>query len=189
MAWSNIFLQLVTLTGPVIGEGLLDGWETSIELEKFSWDLTYNDTAKAPAGGGLGGAIASAASALVGIGSDKNVEMGRLKMTKRFDIASAMIHTCLDNHLPILSASITVLNIKHGGRAIHQPGFTLVATNGYFTDVELDMESSGKGVEVKENLTLQFKSIVVSYLKRTGKDNVPTNPFFFSAPEKKKGLF
>ena len=185
MAWSNIFLQLVTLTGPVIGEGLLNGWETSIELDKFSWDLTYNETGKAPAGGGgFGAAAAAAASALVGIGSDKNVEMGKLQMWKRFDIASAMIHTCLDNHLPILSASITVLNIKHGGRAIHQPGFTLIATNGYFTDVELDMEPSGSGVEVKEHLTLQFNSIVISYLKKTGKDNIPTNPFFYSAPTK-----
>jgi len=183
MAWSNIFLQLVTLTGPVIGEGLLNGWETSIELDKFSWGLQYNESADAPAEGGFG-SVVSAGASLIGLGADKNVSMGKLEMWKRFDIASAMIHTCLDNHLPILSASITVLNIKQGGRAIHQPGFTLVATNGYFDEVELDMEPSGNGVEVKEHLTLHFNSIVISYLKRAGKDNIPTNPFFFSAPEK-----
>jgi type VI protein secretion system component Hcp len=186
MAWSNIFLQLVTPTGPVIGEGLLEGWQTSIELESFAWKMSYRENAKA-AQGGLG-AIAGALSSLAGIGSDKNVEMKELTMEKRFDIASAMIHTCLDNHIPILSASITVLNIKQKGRAIHEPGFTLVATNGYFTDVSIDMKPSGHGIEVKESLTLQFKSIVISYLKRTGKDNVPTNPFFYTAPDKTPSL-
>jgi hypothetical protein len=38
-------------------------------------------------------------------------------------------------------------------------------------------------VEVKEEITLEFKSIVVSYLKRVGKDNVPTNPFTYTAPD------
>jgi hypothetical protein len=178
MAWSNIFLQLVTPTGPVIGEGLLEGWQTSIELESFAWSMTYNKGEKGDGGGGVMGAL----SALAGVGKNKNVEMGTLTMEKRFDIASAMIHTCLDNRIPILSASITVLNIKPGGRAIHEPGFTLVATNGYFTEASLDMKQSGHSVEVKESLTLHFNSIVISYLKKTGKDNVPTNPFFYNAP-------
>ena len=186
MAWSNIFLQLITPTGPVIGEGLLEGWQTSIELDTFSWDLTYNADAAPDPKGGLMGALSSAAggavSGLLGL-SGKNVKMGELKMEKRFDIASAMIHTCLDNHIPIISASITVLNIKHGGRAIHQPGFTLVATDGYFTKAELDLTPTGNGVEVKEKLELHFKSIVISYLKAVGKDNIPTNPFFYTAPD------
>jgi len=182
MAWSNIFLELITPTGPVIGEGLLEGWQTAIELESFSWDLTYNFVSKEPKKGGALGAIGSAIGGLLGL-SGKNVTLGELHMDKRFDIASAMIHTCLDNHIPIISASITVLNIKHGGRAIHQPGFTLVATNGHFTNVELDMTPRGNGVEVKEKLTLQFKGIVISYLKPVGKDNIPTNPFVYIAPD------
>ena len=47
MAWSNIFLQLITVTGPVIGEGLLAGWETSIELDSFKWDCNYSADANA----------------------------------------------------------------------------------------------------------------------------------------------
>ena len=185
MAWSNIYLQLITITGPVIGEGLLDGWETSIELEKFGWGMTYNSDSKDPessGGGGLMGAVGGAVKGLLGIGGNR-VKMNELTMEKRFDIASAMIHTCLDNHLPIISASITVLNIKHGGRAIHEPGFTLVATDGYFTEVKLSMTPSQHGVEVKESLTLKFDSIVVSYLKRAGKDNIPTNPFIYTNPK------
>ena len=46
MAWSNIFLQLVTPAGPVIGEGLLEGWQTSIELDKFEWSAEYKKSTK-----------------------------------------------------------------------------------------------------------------------------------------------
>jgi type VI protein secretion system component Hcp len=182
MAWSNIFLQLITPAGPVIGEGLLEGWQTSIELTSFKWGLKYNAEAQDPKKGLLGG-VTGALLALVG-GAEKNVQMAELEFEKRFDIASAMIHTCLDNHLPIISASITVLNIKHGGRAIHEPGFTLVAADGYITDVDLAMTPSGNAVEVKETVTLNFNSIVISYLKKVGKDNIPTNPFFYTAPKK-----
>jgi type VI protein secretion system component Hcp len=187
MAWSNIFLQLVTPAGPVIGEGLLEGWQTSIELNSFKWELTYSPEAKPATKTSLGAAVGGALLALVG-GASKNVTMGKLEFEKRFDISSAMMHTCLDNHIPIISASITVLNIKHGGRAIHEPGFTLVAADGYITDVALAMTPSGHSVEVKETVTFDFKSIVISYLKQVGKDNIPTNPFFYVAPDKPSAL-
>lgn len=183
MAWSNIFLQLITGAGPVVGEGLLDGWQMSIELESFEWGCEYESSHDpAPSGGGLGAFAKAAVSGALGL-SGKNIKMSPLKMTKRFDIASSQIHFCIDRDLPVISASITVLNIKQGGRAIHEPGFTLVATDGYFRDVALTLTPSGNAVEVKEVITLEFKSIVVTYLKRVGKDNLPTNPFFYTAPE------
>ncbi|MEO7055887.1 MAG: hypothetical protein ABI143_03705 [Caldimonas sp.] len=184
MAWSNIFLQLITPTGPVIGEGMLTGWETSIELESFKWECKYDPSAEAYVKGGFGAAsLKSKGLSMLGLGGI-NLELGKLTFEKRFDVASAMIHTCLDNHLPIISASITVLNIKHGGRGIHQPGFTLVAADGFITSVDLKMVASGNAVEVKEEVTLDFKSIVISYLKVLGKDNIPTNPFFYVTPAK-----
>ena len=186
MAWSNIYLELISVTGPIVGEGLLDGWETSIELEKFDWGMTYNTDGDDPdSGGGVLGAIGGAVKGLLGIGGNR-AKMNVLTFDKRFDISSAMIHTCLDKHLPIISASITVLNIKHGGRAIHEPGFVLLATDGYFTDVKLSMSSDGHSVVVRESLTLTFDSIVISYLKRVGKDNIPMNPFFYTNPKEKK---
>ena len=180
MAWSNIYLELITLTGPVIGEGLLEGWETSIELDSFGWGMSYQPDPKATSTGLS--SVLGPVGAMFGIGGNR-ARMHELTMDKRFDISSAMIHTCIDNHLPIISASITVLNIKQGGRSIHEPGFTLVATNGHFIDAQLSMSSNGHAVEVKEHLTLQFETIVVSYLKRVGKDNIPTNPFFYTNPK------
>ncbi len=178
MAWSNIFLQLITGAGPVIGEGLLEGWETSIELESFEWGAEFKQSPDGKSGGGLGGAIAGA----LGL-AGKNIKMSALTLHKRFDIASSQIHFCVDRNLPVFSASITVLYMKHGGRAIHEPGFTLVATDGFFRDVKLSLEPDGSGLQVKETITLEFKSIVITYLKRVGKDVIPTNPFFYTAPE------
>ena len=65
MAWSNIFLQLITGTGPggavpmpVIGEGLLEGWETSIELDSFEWGCDYEHHHEAQKKG-LGSSLAA----------------------------------------------------------------------------------------------------------------------------------
>jgi hypothetical protein len=110
------------------------------------------------------------------------VKLEPLTFVKRFDVASSQIHLCLDNHLPVVSASITVLHIKHGGRAIHQPGFTLVATNGYFSDVKIDLVQDGNSAELVETCNLNFKNVVITYLKKAGKDNIPTAPFFHPAP-------
>jgi type VI protein secretion system component Hcp len=174
MSGSNIFLQLITATGPVLGEGLLDGWEGSIELRDFSWGMhAVRDTAKV--GRFSGAALLSA----LGVGTPISVKMEPLKFTKRFDTASSQIHICLDNHLPVVSASITVLHIKHKGRVMHQPGFVLLATNGFFQEVELSLQDDGRQVELVETVKLNFKNIVVTYMKTMGPDNLPTAPFFF----------
>ena len=175
MSGSNIFLQLITATGPVVGEGLLEGWQGSVELREFSWGMhVLKDPQKA-------GYLAGLAS-IGGFGKTASVQLEPLTFVKRFDVASAQIHLCLDNHLPVVSASITVLHIKHGGRAVHQPGFVLVATNGYFSEVKIDVSPDGNSAELIETCTLNFKNIVITYLKTAGKDNIPTAPFFHPAP-------
>ena len=45
------------------------------------------------------------------------------------------------------------------------------------------MEKGDKGVEVIEDLELQFKNIVVTYSKRLGVDNIPMPPFVYVAPK------
>lgn len=175
MSGSNIFLQLITATGPVVGEGLLEGWQGSIELREFSWGM---HVLKDPQKAGLLAGLAS----IGGFGKTASVQLEPLQFVKRFDVASSQIHLCLDNHLPVVSASITVLHIKHGGRAIHQPGFTLLATNGYFSDVKIDLAQDGNSAELVETCNLNFKNIVITYLKKSGKDNIPTAPFFHPAP-------
>lgn len=177
MAGSNIFMQLITGAGPIMGEGLLEGWEGSIELREFEWGMHALKDPK-PKASGLLGAAASAAAAAVGVGKPISIKMEPLRFTKRFDVASAQIHTCLDNHLPVLSCTITVLNIMQGGRSIHQPGFVLMATNGYFASSKLSVERDGEGVELLETVVLNFKNIKLVYNKRLGKDNLPTAPFF-----------
>ena len=110
------------------------------------------------------------------------VKLGLLKMTKRFDIASSRIHSCVDANIPIISALISVLHIKQGSNSIHEPGFTLLAMDGHFEKVDIKMEKGDKGVEVIEELELRFKKIVVTYSKRLGDHDVPMPPFIYSGP-------
>jgi len=183
MSGSNIFMQLITLTGPVLGEGLLEGFEGSIELKDFSWGMhaLKDSTPEKGLGARMAAGMKGAAS-MLGLGTPVTIKLEPLEFTKRFDVASSTIHTCLDNHLPVISASITVLHIKHGGRFMHQPGFVLLATNGYFSEVKVEVVSDGNMAEVVETCTLNFKNINITYLKTMGKDNLPTAPFFFPNP-------
>jgi len=176
MSRSNIFMQLVTGAGPVVGEGLLEGFEGSVEILEFSWGMHALKDPKGRAGG-LGG-MAAAAASMAGIGKPVTLKMEPLIFKKRFDVASSQMHFCLDNHLPVASASITVLHIKQQGRAIHQPGFVLMCTQGYFADCILNVSDDGQSKEVTETWTLNFKNIKMTYLKTLGKDNLPTAPFF-----------
>jgi type VI protein secretion system component Hcp len=197
MSWSNIYLQLITATGPILGEGLLDGWEGSIELRGFDWGMTARTVAD-QSGAGFG--LAGLKSAL-GVSKNVPIVMQPLTFKKRFDVASAQIHTCLDNHLPVVSASITVLHFSPsalpkgaGGDALsvanpaagamlglHKPGFILLATDGYFESVNLDLEQDGLMSELVETVTLNFKAISVSYVKGIGPAAVPMPPFIYSA--------
>jgi type VI protein secretion system component Hcp len=179
MSRSNIFMQLVTGAGPVAGEGLLEGWEGSVELQEFAWGMTALKDPKARASGL--GRLASAAGSMVGLSTPVTVQMEPLTFKKRFDVGSSQMHFCLDNHLPVVSATITVLHIKQKGRAIHQPGFVLACTSGYFAECALEVSDSGSSKEVLENWTLNFKNIKMMYLKTLGKDNLPTAPFFHPA--------
>jgi len=198
---------------PVVGEAWLDGWWTQIELEKFGWDMTVSTNPKnKPTGIGtvVGGAVAAAGGAIAGniaglggaagiaaaataaaiasaaLAEDDRlnvVNAGKLKFSKRFDIASSTLHTVVDNNLPVISALITVIHIKPDGATLHQPGFTLLATDGRLETVNVDMERGDKGVEVVEEFELEFKSIVITYSKRLGANNIPMAPFIHDFPE------
>ncbi len=174
MSRSNIFMQLVTGAGPVVGEGLLEGWEGSVEILEFGWGMHALKDPKGQGGGGLAGAVAS----MAGLAKPVTIKMEPLTFKKRFDVGSSQMHFCIDNHLPVVSCSITVLHIKQGGRSIHQPGFVLMCTQGYFSGCSFEVRDEGLSKEVIETYELNFKNIKMSYLKTLGKDNLPTAPFF-----------
>lgn len=179
MALSNIYLRLITLTGPVIGEGLLEGWETAIELKDFSWGIEAELHQK-----NTNGALGMAAG-LLGIGKNVSVQMQPLKFTKRFDIASSQIHFCIDNKIKVVSATITVLHMKPGFIPPHAPGFVLNCADGYFESTELELGTDGQLAELTETVTINFKLMQMLYMKPvTGANGqpVPTAPFFYPNP-------
>jgi hypothetical protein len=187
-------------------------WATQVELVSFGWDIKYKHEYKDRSeSGGLGSAVAgmavgagagmaagaaggqaglaaaavaaAAASALAAIGEKKGkVELGVLKIVKRFDIASARLQSCADNNIKIVSALISVLHIKGGSHLIHEPGFTLLATDGYIEKVDIEMEKTDKGVEVIEKIDLHFRNIVIAYSKRLLEHNIPMPPFKYDSP-------
>jgi len=183
MSWSNIYCQILTKTGPIVGEGLLEGFQTSIELLDFKWGMSVRTDAE-QTGGGYGLSVKGLKS-MVGMSSAKGLDLAELEITKRFDIASARIHSCIDNDTPIVSLSITVLHIKQGGRSLHQPGFTFIASDGFFTESTLNLSPSGGGAELTETIKFNFRSVDMTYLKRLGKDNFPMNPFSYAKPKNK----
>lgn len=187
MAWSNIFCQIIGATGPVIGEGLLSGWQTSIELEGFEWGMEVEQTHDPDLGPGAALARAAASASPVRPVSYE-VKARNLTLKKRFDIASSDIHMLLDLELPILSVSITVLHITPSGQTFHRPGFVILATGCKIESAEVTLSKAGdKGVEVKEIVVVSYKTITITYLRSipgpTGREPVPMPPFVYTKPE------
>lgn len=179
MALSNIYLRLITATGPVIGEGLLEGWETAIELKDFNWGLEAELHEKGSK------SKLEMAKSLVGAGKTVSVQMQPLKFTKRFDIASSQIHFCVDNKLKVLTATITVLHMKPNIVPPHAPGFVLNCADGYFESAELELGTDGNMAELTETVTINFKYVQMLYMKPVAGANgqpLPTMPFFYPAP-------
>jgi type VI protein secretion system component Hcp len=183
MAWSNIFCQIIGATGPVIGEGLLSGWQTSIELEGFEWGMDVQQSHEADLGAGA--ALARAAESASPVRPVKyEVTAKELTLKKRFDIASSDIHMLLDLELPILSVSITVLHISPSGQTFHRPGFVILATDCKIKSADVSMVKAGdKGVEVKETIVVDYQSITITYLRSipgpTGREPIPMPPFIY----------
>lgn len=177
MSSSNIYMKMITERGPVVGEGLLQGWEGAVELKEFSWGM---HVLKDPQDESIGNALAS----VVGMGKPVTVKLEPLEFVKRFDVGSMQMHLALDRHWKVLNTTITVLHIKQKGKLIHEPGFILMANDGYFSDISLDLAQDGNMVELVETCKLNFKQVTIQYLRKP--DNsisvVQSTPFFYPAP-------
>jgi type VI protein secretion system component Hcp len=170
-------MQLITEKGPAIGECLLDGYLGSIELKDFSWGMHALRDSTPNEAGGFGASLGGAMKSMLGMAKPISIQLEPLSFTKRFDVSSSMIHTCIDKHTKIISASITVVHVRAGSIGIYMPGFVLLATNGYFSEVKVDIQSDGNSAEVVESCKLNFQHITMTYLKTMLGTNIPTLPF------------
>lgn len=188
MAWSNIYCQIIGLTGPVVGEGLLEGWWTSIELTGFSWEIATSSAGDEDTKSFVQ-ALKKAAETAKPIRKIKHeTKSGDLTINKRFDIASSEIHLLMDQNLPIASVSITVLHMKPGPLSIHTPGFVILATDCKIKSVTNRMEPGEKGVEIKEIVVIEYAMITVTYLRtipHVGGPPVPMPPFIYTKRDPK----
>lgn len=181
MAWSNIFLQLTTATGPIFGEGqAAPPYAGQIELIDFKWDMTAHKNPEAKAGFGLD--LGAAVSGFLGGGKEVQINLGKLSFKKRADASSARIMTALDNQTAVVLASITVLNIQNLVGPLRDPGYNLTVTGGKFSDLSLKLQSSQMGAELIEDVSMNFTGITITYMRKVDAINAhtPTVPFFFN---------
>ena len=90
MAWSNIVMQLTTLTGPILGESQYAlPFTAQIELTEFSWSMGAHRNPEMK--GGFKPSLSGAVGSFLGVGGkDVQVQLGHLEFRKRFDIASLL---------------------------------------------------------------------------------------------------
>ena len=87
--------------------------------------------------------------------------------------------------MPILSALITVLHIKPQGATLHEPGFTLLATDGFLEKVDVNMEQGDKGVEVIEEFDMQLQERSSSPIRSDwAQTTMPMPPFIYVATQR-----
>lgn len=165
MAWSNIFCKVIRDTGPIIGEGLLMGWQTDIQLNEFSWKFDV-DLLEQKKDVDLGDAatLAQEASPLADV--DKELKSGNFVIKKRFDVASNELHQIVDTEEYVPSVVVTVLHTAHGrGMVVNLPGFVVELGTCLFKSVETELSRGEKGIDVMETYEIEFRSISILYMK------------------------
>lgn len=177
VGWTNIFMHLVLFPAvPVPGEGWATGFNGGIELIDFKFGFEAEIVEQKSMG--------EHAKAILGIGKEMSFDVKPLTITKRFDISSTPIMYAIDNDLPIITATISVIGMMHTGRPMHEPGLVIVLTNGRFLDITTKIAEEGKGAQVIDTVRMSFTGMVMTYMKDTltGKDSVtriPTQPFLY----------
>lgn len=187
MAWSNILCKVIRESGPVIGEGLLMGWQTDIPLSGFSWGVDTNLEAL-KADRDMGEELELASSSTVLSGTKQPVEVKNFTLKKRFDVSSAELHQIVDNQEDVESVVVTVLHVAHGrGMVINLPGFMITLSECKFKSVNTELSRSDKGIDVMETYEIEFRGVTLLYLKTLPpaalQVTVPTLEFSYAKPE------
>ncbi|MFN0184902.1 MAG: type VI secretion system tube protein Hcp [Aquabacterium sp.] len=176
VGWTNVFMHLITVAGPVIGEGFATGFNGGIELMDFSLGFEAEKSRNE--------AVAQHAKAIIGAADSVSFKMEPLTFKKRFDASSPLIMYAIDNDVRVVTATISVIGMMQTGKPIHEPGFILVLTDGYFLEISTKLEEEGRGAAVIDTVKMSFNSIVMTYMRDTitGKDQtmrIPTLPFVY----------
>ncbi len=176
VGWTNVFMHLITMTGPVVGEGFATGFNGGIELMDFKLGFGVERQSS--------GSVAEHAKAIIGLGKEQSFTMDKLTFTKRFDASSPLIMYAIDNDLLVVTATISVIGMLQTGKPIHEPGLVIVLADGKFIDIKTNFKEDGRGAVVEDEITMSFNSIVMTYMRDTitGKDQtnrIPTLPFVY----------
>lgn len=144
MSWAYMFLDLrLEGGGPLKGEARAKGYEGQIEISRFDFDIDARDAWKA-------------SSAKAG---HVRIEQGPLKITKRFDSASAALLQAAREGRLVQQARISV--VARGDAATRV--FALTVESGFIAAIDLDVSTSGGGGSLVETVNLTYRKLRLTY--------------------------
>lgn len=150
MSSTQIFLQIEFERGGLIkGGSVADGFEEYIEIASFRWGMKVS-------------------------GDISNVRKGRplfeqLKLSKSFDTASIGLLNCMRTRDRIKGARLTVTHgaLAAGTTMADRTVMTVEFSSGFLTNIDLDVNESGKEVSIDEDLEFSFTELDVKYFPPT----------------------
>ncbi len=147
MAATLIYLNIDFGSGWVAGESTAKGYESRIEIESFGWGLKVKNRRDKDAGS------TKSLTTLV-------PEV--LKLEKFFDASSTALVKNMKDQKPFTIARLTFADMVLSDTA-PQKIMQIVLMDGHVEDVRLSSSGSGKGMSVKETVSLSFRKIEMTY--------------------------
>lgn len=144
---TQIFLTLTMPGSSVRGEASVRGSVGLIEVESFTWGMKSQKPGKTATGKAI-----------------PRVGFELLKISKAYDGASITIARCMGRRTPFEHAQIKVNHpVLDDSGAEENPIVVIDMDDGFIEDVRLSMSEGGKAAVVKEDFSLSFRKIEVTY--------------------------
>ena len=148
MAATLIYLDLGFGNGSVAGESTAAGYEDVIEIESFSWSLKVEHRREKDQ---------SSAKSLPTLVPEA------VKLEKFFDASSTVLVKHMKDRKAFTTAYLTFANAVVNERSTAQKIMQILLEDGFVEDVRLTSSSSGRGMAVKESVSLSFRKFRLTY--------------------------
>lgn len=146
---TQIFLRIKIQGNPIRGEATTAGYEGEIEVESFSWGMSAKNSLRVDQ---------QTASS--------RASYDRLSISKLYDKSSINLTRHMADRAIFDQVRLTVDHHQHAaGRGTKQanPVMFIDLADGYIEDVKLSMSEAGKSAMVKEDITLSFRKVDITY--------------------------
>lgn len=147
MSATLIYLNIDFGSGWVAGESTAAGFLGQIEIESFGWDMKVGHRRDVDANSAE---------------SKGTVEPGDVTLEKFFDKSSTVLVQNMQSQTAFTVAHLVFADMVVGDSEPTKV-MKIVLEDGHVEDVRLAGSGSGKGMAVKESVTLSFRKIALEY--------------------------